>query len=108
MSKVVIIGAGLTGLCLAHQLHKTNHEVVLLEASEKLGGRFRHDTGDLNYVVPSEEALETLEWLKSISPTPIHWNEVDLQPTFFESHQWQPFLGFGDFPAESIDELSMY
>jgi glycine/D-amino acid oxidase-like deaminating enzyme len=106
--KVVIVGGGLTGLCLAHQLHKNNHEVVLLEASEKLGGRFRHDTGELNFVLPSDESLQTLEWLKSISPTPVQWQEVDLQPTFFESHQWQPFLGFGDFPSKVVDELSMY
>jgi glycine/D-amino acid oxidase-like deaminating enzyme len=106
--KVVIVGGGLTGLCLTHQLHKFGHEVVLLEASEKLGGRFRHDNADLNFMLPSDESLRALEWLKLISPTPISWEEFDLQPTFFESHQWQPFLGFGDFPSSVVDELSIF
>lgn len=108
MQKVVIIGGGLTGLCLAHQLHKNQNEVILLEASDRLGGRFRHETGDLNFIPPSPEALQTLEWLKSFSPTPISWEEVELQPTHFESHQWQPFLGFGDFPSKVVDELSLF
>lgn len=108
LMKIAIIGGGLTGLCLAHQLHKNSHEVILLEASEKLGGRFRHETGDLNFVPASDEALQTLEWLKAISPTPVQWNEVELQPTFFESGHWQSFLGFGDFPSKVVDELSMY
>jgi hypothetical protein len=106
--KVVIVGGGLTGLCLTHQLHKNGHEVILLEASEKLGGRFRYDNADLNFIVPSDESLKALEWLKSISATPISWNEVDLQPTFFESNHWQSFLGFGDFPSKVVDELSMF
>lgn len=38
-SKVIIIGAGLTGLTLAYYLKKKNVEAVLLEARDRVGGR---------------------------------------------------------------------
>lgn len=46
--KVVIVGAGLAGLCAAYELEQRNHEVVLLEADgSHLGGRVRTlDLGD--------------------------------------------------------------
>lgn len=108
MKKIVIIGGGLTGLTLAHSLHKANHEVVLLESSHQLGGRFRGEPATLNFILPSEAALSTLHWLKAISPTTVAWSEADLQPLVFESHAWRPFLGFGDFAAATVDELSCY
>ncbi len=36
--KVVIVGAGLTGLAAAHQLNKNGHQVTILESSAKPGG----------------------------------------------------------------------
>lgn len=37
--KVVIIGAGIAGLCAASKLHKSGQvEVCVLEASERVGG----------------------------------------------------------------------
>lgn len=38
-SDVVIVGAGLTGLCLAHYLRDTELDIVILEARDRLGGR---------------------------------------------------------------------
>lgn len=107
--KIVIIGGGLTGLALSHSLHKQNHEVVLLEAKDALGGRFRGvDTPDVLFVAPSEAGAQTLEWLKTISPLGFSWREEDHQPLFFESHEWRPFVGFGDFPSEVVNELSFF
>jgi monoamine oxidase len=37
--RVVVVGAGLAGLCAAHQLHATGNEVVVLEARDRIGGR---------------------------------------------------------------------
>ena len=37
----IIIGGGLTGLLLTHQLHRAGQSVILLEARETLGGRYR-------------------------------------------------------------------
>jgi hypothetical protein len=107
--KIVIIGGGLTGLSLTHWLHKQNHEVVLLEATDSLGGRFRGmETSDSLFVAPSETASATIEWLKSLSPLGFSVREVEHQPLFFESAEWKSFLGFGDFPSDVVDELSFY
>ena len=40
---VVVIGAGLAGLCCARQLVRNNVDVLLLEAESEVGGRVRTD-----------------------------------------------------------------
>ncbi len=40
-SRTIIIGAGLTGLCLAYFLHRRKHPVLVLEARYRPGGRIR-------------------------------------------------------------------
>src|SRR5688572_2607477 len=49
--KVVIVGAGIAGLCAAYELEQRGHEVVLLEGSDShVGGRARtHHFGDGSY-----------------------------------------------------------
>ena len=36
--KIIVAGAGITGLCCAYELMKTGHDVVILEASGRYGG----------------------------------------------------------------------
>ena len=43
---VVIVGAGLSGLTCAKELHAKGVEFVLLEASDAVGGRVRTDEVD--------------------------------------------------------------
>jgi monoamine oxidase len=38
VKKVIIAGAGITGLCCAYELMKSGHEVIVLEASGRYGG----------------------------------------------------------------------
>jgi monoamine oxidase len=42
--EVVVVGAGLSGLCAAEELAVRGHDVLVLEASEQLGGRTRTAT----------------------------------------------------------------
>jgi hypothetical protein len=107
--KYVIIGGGLTGLSLAHRLHQDQQKVVLLEATESLGGRFRGgDIAELNFITPSEKGLDALEWLKNLSPGGLSWHEEELPPVHFESAHWHDFLGFSDFPSTVVNELSFF
>ena len=47
MARIVVVGGGFAGTSLAARLAKLRHEVVLLEASDRLGGRLRgHRVGD--------------------------------------------------------------
>ena len=45
-AEVVIVGAGLAGLAAANSLHRARHDVVVLEASDGVGGRVRTDVVD--------------------------------------------------------------
>jgi monoamine oxidase len=44
ISDVIVIGAGLAGLTAAHRLHLNGVSVVVLEASDRVGGRTRSET----------------------------------------------------------------
>ncbi|HSG39421.1 MAG TPA: NAD(P)-binding protein, partial [Thermoanaerobaculia bacterium] len=44
--RVVIVGAGVAGLCCALRLHEKNIPYLILEASDAPGGRVRTDKVD--------------------------------------------------------------
>src|SRR5258708_21171201 len=46
--KVIVAGAGITGLCCAYELMKAGHEVVVLEASGRYGGHVFTGRGGLS------------------------------------------------------------
>ena len=66
MAEVVVIGAGISGLALAHRLVRAGRDVRVLEASARVGGVIRTDTIDGFLVeggpnsVRSTDALEAL------------------------------------------------
>ena len=45
--RVAIVGGGISGLTLAHELEKTSDaEIVLFESSDRLGGKIETDSGN--------------------------------------------------------------
>ncbi|MEM8527872.1 MAG: NAD(P)/FAD-dependent oxidoreductase [Bacteroidota bacterium] len=44
MKDIIIIGGGMAGLTAAHYLHKANKEFLLLEATNRVGGRVKTDS----------------------------------------------------------------
>ena len=44
--KVIIVGGGLSGIACARKLQERNIDFLLLEASDRLGGRVRTESGD--------------------------------------------------------------
>ena len=45
-AEVVIVGAGLAGLAAANAIHRAGRDLVVLEASDRVGGRVRTDVVD--------------------------------------------------------------
>jgi len=80
MPTAIIIGAGLAGLSVARQLHKNGIDFIILEASNRIGGRiktdvidgFRLDHGFQVFLTAYPEAKKELSYgrlnLKTFSP----------------------------------------
>lgn len=70
----LIIGAGLTGLCCAHHLHKEGHSFRLLEKTDRVGGVIRSiqtddflfETGPNTGVVSNQELLDLFDDLQGL------------------------------------------
>lgn len=68
-TSVAVIGGGITGLAAAHSLSEAGYDVVLLEASERLGGKLRTETVGGNLVETGADSFlirddELLSWLE--------------------------------------------
>ena len=57
MSSIIVIGAGASGLSAARALSKTGHQVVVLEARERIGGRICTHDGN-GFSMPVELGAE--------------------------------------------------
>lgn len=99
----VIVGGGLTGLLLTHQLHKAGDKVTLIEARDILGGSLRRPA--LTMMPATNENMEVLEWLRAHAPLPVHFEMKEHRPEIFDEARWRPFAGFGESEFQSIGEL---
>ena len=63
--KLVVVGAGVAGLCTAYEAKKLGYDVTLLEANSRPGGRVW--TGRAGDVVEFEDGTrQTIEWSKGL------------------------------------------
>src|SRR5947208_615071 len=63
--RVIVVGAGISGLAAAEMLHRAGREVVVLEARERIGGRIATDYS-LGY--PVELGAN---WIDKVPDSPI-------------------------------------
>ncbi len=112
----IIIGGGLTGLLLAHRLHQGGHKVGLLEARESLGGRYRRQgstthpyaSSGLDFYPATNENINLLEWVKSVSPVPLNFEVREHRPQLYDEGKWRAFAGFGETHFQSVTELTHF
>src|SRR5215475_8481107 len=85
MEKVTIVGGGVAGLYAARELSRQAYDVILLEATDRLGGRI-HTIRNSSFTQPVEKGVEfihgnlplTTQLLKEarIEYTPVRGNMV--------------------------------
>ncbi|MDN5805324.1 MAG: NAD(P)-binding protein, partial [Microlunatus sp.] len=93
MGRIVIVGAGISGLAAALEASSSRHEVVVLEGSPQVGGKLRLATIAGQQVDVGAEAMlarrpEGLELLSDLGIEPVHpaavsasiWSRDSLRP----------------------------
>lgn len=79
----LVIGAGMAGLAAARTLHDSGHEVVLLEAKPRIGGRTYTDRGFAKHPVEfgaefiHGERAATWELVRQLGLKTLHWRKLD-------------------------------
>jgi protoporphyrinogen oxidase len=111
----IVIGGGLSGLLVAHQLEETGRKIALIDAFDVLGGSsrpLRSLLGEIDHGFPffpsSNEADQSLEWLSSVLQKPIESKLLDAPPITFDNGRFQPFVGFGEQATEAGREWEYY
>lgn len=111
----IVIGGGLSGLIVAHQLEGAGRKVALVDALDVLGGNCRPYKSAIGFTdhgfkffPSSAAALSSLQWLESILGEPIGIQEIDAPPVTYDNGKFQPFIGFGDFSPEAASELDYF
>lgn len=111
----IVIGGGLSGLLVAHQLEGTGRKVALVEAMDMFGGTSRPQSGVVGLtdnglkVIPSTPAArENLAWLETVLDASLDIEEIEAPPLTYDNGKFQPFVGFGDFEPEAAAELAYF
>ena len=111
----IVIGAGLEGLIVAHQLEGTGRKVALVEAYDFLGGGCRPSqmpVGTIDYGLKffpeTPETDEALNWLEQVLGEKIERELIDAPPVNYDDGKFKPFVGFGDQKLATSHEVDAY
>ena len=111
----IVIGGGLSGLLIAHQLEEAGRKVALIDSFDVMGGSSRAMKtllGETDHGFPflpfSNEADQSLEWLGSVLQNPIESQLLEVPPVTFDNGRFQPFVGFGEQKTEADREWEYY
>ncbi|MEQ8548908.1 MAG: NAD(P)/FAD-dependent oxidoreductase [Cyclobacteriaceae bacterium] len=105
--KVIIIGGGLAGLTVAHELKKQGVNALLLEACDRLGGRiFTKRTGELTFELGATWVFQD-EQLKEL----INELGLDIYPQYLSGDaliKYAPTMALQQAPTDSLMHGAIY
>ena len=112
--KILIVGAGVSGLCAAYALKRKGFEVVVLESKSRAGGvintfnesGFRAESGSNSVMVQSKKTLDFIEEL-GLSPRIANSSQVSKKRFFVKNNIFEDlgliYLG----PVDGNDEAAV-
>ena len=106
MSRVVVIGAGIGGMCTAARLAKAGHSVDVYESSHFVGGKCRtewigkyaFDIGPSLLTLPAVYSLtshDTKHWLQSVKV-------LEVKPAMSGTRSWNVLKRCGTFQGSPL------
>lgn len=111
----IIFGGGLSGLIAAKILSNKNKSFLIVEPSDKLGGRLSGWTinnqslpSNLNLYSQNENNLKYFNWLESTLEENILDGQYQTNTFHFQDGGFKNFNGFGDKTPQALDQLNKF
>lgn len=111
----LIFGGGLSGLLAAKVLTKKNKSFLIVEPSERLGGRLTGWTVDdkllpsnLNLYTQTEQNIAHFGWLEETLEQSILDGSFQTTSLHFQDGNFKSFNGFGDRAPEALAQLNKF
>lgn len=111
----IVIGSGLTGLCIAERLARETSNVLLLEAQDTIGGTNRSAklaeqtiNNGLRYFPATDFSMKVISALESQLEHIVVQSVDENCPQTYEASGFKDFLGFGDKAPAYYDQFSYF
>lgn len=91
---IIVIGAGFAGLAAARDLHDAGHQVMVLEAKDRIGGRtytnrtFTDHPVEFGAELVHGEHVSTWEHINTLKLKTIHWKKQEDSMVRLETGEW--------------------
>lgn len=111
----IIIGSGLSGLCVASALSKITDNILLVESSDSFGGHNRGiqtalgvQNNGLRFFPSGTLSHRAIAFLEALLLKQLEPRLIETPPVTYESGGLTPFVGFGDAPPDFYDDISYF